>query len=115
MRASAEGIVEHDHVAWFQNAGFHGSGDGHGHGAEMDGHMVAHGDDLSRGIKDGARVIAALFDVGRKGSAPQRGAHFFGNRVVEVLKDLEFYGVGHVGDECTSSDEPRWFYATIQQ
>jgi len=66
-------------------------------------HVIAHGDDLACGIEDGAGVVAALFDVGREGSAAQRGSHFFGDGVVEVLEDLEFDRITHVGDECTST------------
>ena len=58
-------------------------------------HVIAHGDDLTRGIEDGARVVAALFDIGRKGGAAQRRSHLFGDGVVEVLEDFEFDRIGH--------------------
>jgi hypothetical protein len=77
---------------------FNRGGDGHGHGAEVDGHVIAHGNDLSRRIEDGAGVVAALFDVGRKGGAAESGSHLFSDGVVEVLEDLEFDGVGHLRD-----------------
>jgi hypothetical protein len=58
--------------------------------------MVAHGDDLSGGIEDGAGVITALFDIRGKRSPPQRRSHFLGNRVIEVLEDLDFNRITHV-------------------
>src|SRR5260370_911838 len=60
-------------------------------------------DDLAIGIEDSAGVVTALFDIGRKGSAAQDGSHFLGDRMVEVLENLEFDGITHIGDECTSS------------
>jgi hypothetical protein len=32
-------------------------------------HVIAHGDDLATRIEDGTRVVAAFFNVGRKGCA----------------------------------------------
>src|SRR5208282_2503195 len=64
-------------------------------------HVIAHGDDLSCGIEDGAGVVAALFNIGRKGSAAQGSSHFFGDGVVEALENLEFDGITHARDECT--------------
>jgi len=81
----------------------------------MHGHVIAHGDDLSAGIEDGAGIIAAFLDVGRKGGAAQGDSHFFGDGVVEILEDLEFDRIGefdritefggtaHVRDEFTTS------------
>ena len=105
VSAAAEGVVEHDYVAGVELAMIDRRGYRHGHGAEVHGHVIAHGDDLARGIEDGAGVIAAFFDIGREGSAAQRGPHFFGDRVVEVLEDFEFDGIGHVGQEFTSSGD----------
>ena len=67
-------------------------------------HVIAHGDDLACGIEDGAGVVAALFDIGREGSAAQGGSHLFGDGVVEVLENLEFDGITHV-EECTLRSE----------
>jgi hypothetical protein len=80
---------------------FHSSGNGHRHGTEVHSHVIAHGDDLARGIEDSAGVVAALFDVGRERSTAQGGSHFFGDGVVEVLEDFEFDRIAHVADECT--------------
>jgi hypothetical protein len=52
-----------------------------------------------------AGVVAAFFDVGRKGCTAQGGAHFFGDGVVEVLEYFEFDGIAHARDECTSNQE----------
>ncbi len=47
MRAAGVGIVEDDDVAGLQLLIGDCGGDGHGHGAEMDGHVVAHGEDIA--------------------------------------------------------------------
>jgi hypothetical protein len=64
-------------------------------------HVVAHGDDISGGIEDRAGVVAALLDVGREGSAAERGAHLLGDGVVQVLENLELDRITHIRDECT--------------
>jgi hypothetical protein len=64
-------------------------------------HVIAHGDDLSSGIENSTRVIAALLDIGRKRSAPQRRSHFFRDGVIEVLEDFEFDRITHVREEFT--------------
>ena len=66
--------------------------DRHGHGAEVHGHVVAHGDDALLGVEEGAGVVAALLDVGRDGGAAQGGAHLFGDGVDGALEDGEFDG-----------------------
>ena len=63
-------------------------------------HVVAHGDDLGVGVEDRAGIIAPLFYVGRERGAAQGGAHFFGDRVEDVLEDFQFDGIapgGHGG------------------
>ena len=90
-------------VAGVESALFHSRGNRHGHGAHVHRHVIAHGDDLACGIKDGAGVVAALFDIRGKGSAAQGGSHFFSDGVVEVFEDLEFNRITHVRDECTPS------------
>ena len=59
----------------------------------MHGHVVAHGDDFTVCSEDGAGVVAALFDVGRKCSASQGCAHLLGDGVVEIFENLELNGV----------------------
>jgi hypothetical protein len=97
MRAATEGVIKHDDVARFESALFNSGSDRHGHGAQVHRQVIAHGDDLACGIKDGAGVVASLFDIGGKGSAAQGGSHFFCDGVVEVLEDLEFDRIAHVG------------------
>src|SRR5205823_4537397 len=70
----------------------------------MNGHVVAHRDDLSGGIEYGAGIVAALLNIGRKGSPPQRGAHFFGNRMIEILKYFEFDWAGHRWERVYASN-----------
>jgi hypothetical protein len=72
-----------------------GRSDGHGHRATMHGHVVAHGNDLAARVEDGARVIAALLNVGRKRSAAERSAHLLSDGVVEVFENFEFNGIVH--------------------
>jgi len=67
--SATEGIVQHDDVAGFEFTRFHSGRDRHWHGAQVHRHVIAHGDDLACGIENGAGVVAALFDIGREGSA----------------------------------------------
>ena len=59
----------------------------------MNRHVIAHGEDIARGVKYGAGVVAPLFDVGREGGTAECGAHFFRDRMEEIFEDLEAYGV----------------------
>ena len=61
----------------------------------MHGHVIAHGNDLSRGIEHRAGVVATFLDIGRKRSAAQRGSHFFSDGVIKVLEDGEFDRIAH--------------------
>ena len=95
VRAPYERVVEHNDIARRKFALRHRRRDRHRHRTQVHRHVIAHGDNLARGIEDGARVVAALFDVGRKRRAAQRGSHLFRDRVVQVLEDLEFDRIGH--------------------
>jgi hypothetical protein len=110
--AAAERIIEHDDVARFEFTLIYSSGNRHGHGAQVHWHVIAHGDDLAFRIEDSAGVVAALFDIGGKGSAAQCGSHLFGDGVVEVLEDFEFDRITHARDECTPSGEQLWAILT---
>ena len=63
VSAAAEGVVDHGDVAGRELEAVQGSAHGHGHGAQVDGHMIAHGDDSAVGIEHRARVIAPLLDI----------------------------------------------------
>src|SRR5579862_1044259 len=56
-------------------------------------HMVAHGDDFAERIKNGARIVPALLDVGRKCGAAQSGPHLLRDGVIYILEDLQFDGI----------------------
>src|SRR5262250_930763 len=58
-------------------------------------HVVAHGNDLASCIEHGARVVTALFDVGRKRGPAQRRPHFLGDRVKNILEDFQLNRVAH--------------------
>src|ERR1041385_8702 len=58
-------------------------------------HMIAHGDHFTSTAKYSAGIIAALFDVGRKCRAAQRGAHLFRNGVKQTFKDFQFNRIAH--------------------
>ncbi len=89
MGAAGEGIVEHGDVAGLEGEGGAGGSDGGRHGAEMHGHVVAHGEDFAGGVVDRAGIIAAFFDVGGKSGAAEGRAHFFGDGVKNIFKDFE--------------------------
>src|ERR1700733_7998442 len=93
-------VVQNHHVPPFQGQRFHCYFHRNGHGAEVDRHVVAHGNDSSLRIKYGAGVIAALDDVGRNGSAAKGRAHFFGNRMHGALKNRQSNGIGDSGRGC---------------
>src|SRR5216683_4717990 len=59
----------------------------------MDRHVVAHGEDFTRGIKYCAGVVASLLDVGRERGTPERRSHFFRDRVEEIFKNFQTDGV----------------------
>ena len=59
----------------------------------MDGHVVAHGDEIALGGENSGGVVAALFDVGREGGAAQGGAHLDGDGMKRVADDGDFSGV----------------------
>ena len=60
-------------------------------------HVIAHGNHFPRGVENRARVITALFDVGRECGAAQGRSHFFRNGMVEILENLEFDGIAQDG------------------
>ena len=61
----------------------------------MHGHMIAHGNDFARAIKNRAGIVSAFFDVGRKRRAAQGGAHLFRNGVEKTLEDFQFNRIAH--------------------
>ena len=56
-------------------------------------HVIAHRDHLARAVEHRARIIATLFDIRRERSSTQRRTHLFGDRVKDVLKNLELDGI----------------------
>src|SRR3984957_21334113 len=87
----------------------------------MHGHVIAHSDDIAKMIENSAGVIATFFDIWRKRSTAQRGAHLFGHRMRGALKQRQFDGIdglcrilhglfprSHVDD-----DVAEWIYARI--
>ena len=93
MCAAAIGIIEQSHIAGPEAQIGENSCNGHGHGAEMHGHVVAHGDEIAVRGEDSGGVIAALFDIGREGGAAQGRAHFHRDRVKCVADDGDFGGI----------------------
>jgi len=93
MRAARIRIVEDSDVTGREANGLDCSLDGHGHGTEMHGHVVAHRDHASPAVEDSAGVVAPLLDVWRKRSAPQGRAHFFRDGMDGALKDCQLDGV----------------------
>ena len=89
MGSAGKRVIEHGDVAFFQFEGLDGGGDRHRHRAEVDGHVVAHGKDLSAAVKDRAGVVTPLLDVGAEGGATESGPHLFRNGVKEVLEYLQ--------------------------
>ena len=94
MRAATIGIVEDRNIAGREAEIGENSGDGHGHGAEMDGHVVAHRDEVALGGEDGGGVVAAFLDVGREGGAAQGRSHLDCDGVERVTNDGDFSGIG---------------------
>ena len=90
VSAAGVGVVEDGDVAGREVDCGDGGRNRHGHGAEMHGHMVAHGDDTRPAVEDCAGVVAAFFDVGRERGAAQGCAHLLGDGVDGALEDGEF-------------------------
>ena len=95
MGSAAERVVQYRNVARFESEMIESSTYGHGHGAEVHGHVIAHGDDLLIRIEYGTGVVASFFNVRRKGGSPQCSPHLFGNRVVKVRENLDFDRIPH--------------------
>ncbi len=93
MRPAAKGIVQHDHVAGAECKTRNGRSHRHRHRAQMHGHVIAHGDHFTAGIKDGAGIVPPLFDIGRKCGTTQRGPHLLGDGVVNILEDFQLDGI----------------------
>jgi hypothetical protein len=90
MGTTGKGIIEKHDVTIYKwptmgNGGF----DAPGHGAEVDGDMGGLSDKGAVRIKQGARVIAAFLDVGRKGTPLEGSTHFFGDCCTTMTKNLE--------------------------
>src|SRR5580698_5855109 len=66
-------------------------------------HVLPHGDDFPGALKQRARIIAPLLNVGGKRSAPQRRAHLLGDGVEQVLEDFQFDGIAPHEAQCTGS------------
>src|SRR5208283_3321580 len=107
MRSTAEGIVQHDHIAGSHFSCGNRSSNRHWHGAQMYGHVIAHSNDLAGAVKHGAGIVSPLLDVGRKCSSPQRSAHLFGDRVVKVFEDFELDGIAPHEAQFTRTEKMR--------
>ena len=86
MRAALKRIVEDRDIARSERECVDGVAHGEGHRAQMHRHVVAHRDGLATGIVDGARVIAALLDVGGKCGLAEHRAHFLGDGNEDVAE-----------------------------
>ena len=93
MGTAAIGIVENRTFARFETEVGENSGDGHGHGAEVDGHVVAHGDEVALGRENGGGVVAALLDIRREGGAAQGCAHLDGDGMERMADDGDLGGI----------------------
>jgi hypothetical protein len=87
VRAAGERIVEDGEIAGLECDGVAGGLHAHGHGTEVNGHVIAHCYDAALSVEEGTGVIAALLDVGRDGGAAKGCAHFFSDGVNAALKD----------------------------
>ena len=73
----------------------------------MNGDMFGLRNGLAVAIKERARGIAAIFDVGRVGSADECRAHLFGDGKETVAQHFERDGIDHDGLEvinCSVED-----------
>lgn len=77
MRAACEWIIQDNDIARSDFDCLQRGRNSHRHRAKMHGHVIALRYYATGTVKDRARVIAALFDVRREGSAPERDAHLF--------------------------------------
>ena len=77
VSAATEGVV-HDHdIARSETERLQRMQYREGHRAQVHGHVVAHRKRFARAAVDGARVIAAFFDIGAERRFAQHHAHFF--------------------------------------
>lgn len=100
---AAERIVQHSHVARPQIEMIERRANRHRHRAEVDRHVVAHGNDLTVGIENSAGIIPPFLNVWRERGAAECGAHLFGDGVVQIGENLDFDRIAHA-QKCTT----RW-------
>ena len=94
MRAAAKRIVQNRDVAGRQIERLRRVLHRERHRAQMHRHVIAHRDGLALGIVNGARIIAALLDVGRVRRFAQHRAHLLGDRDQQVAEQLQFDWIG---------------------
>ena len=93
MGAAGKGVVQQHRIPRREGGESESSLHGGRHTAEVYGNVCGLGDHPPGGVKDGARVVAALLDIRRKGGASQRRSHLFGHRAEEMPKDLQADGI----------------------
>ena len=108
MRAAAERIVQHRHVARLQPQTLHCRAHRHRHRSQVHGHVVAHRDHLPLTIENCARVIPPLFDIRRECGPPQRRSHLFGDRMKNIFEDfqLDWIAALHRAQKFTPTAPP---------
>ena len=96
VRAAQVWIVEHHNIARGESSHtWRATATACGHRAQVHRDVRCLGDHAPVVVKDGAREIAPLFDVGRVGGALQRRAHLLGDRGEQVLEHFEADRINH--------------------
>ena len=95
VRSAEVWIVGREHVARLdRELGSDERGDGLGHRPEVNRDVGRVGHQTARGVKDRAREVSPLADVGRDCGAAERFTHLLGDRSEQVAEDLDAHGVG---------------------
>ena len=93
MGPALKRIVQHRHVSGFEVKPIDRRPHRHWHRAEVNRHVIAHGNYFAVGIEHGAGVVEAFLDIGGESGSTQGRAHLFRNGVIDILEYFEFDGI----------------------
>ena len=92
VRATQEGVIENHLVVWLPGEGFDDIPHGESHAAQMNGHVGRLRKERTLSIKECAREIQTVFDIGGARGGAQHRRHFIANRTESSNHQTERHG-----------------------